>query len=365
MKFSPQLLPNNKAGVSMEWEALLNPVTDYLISDKADGGRVECFEDGTALGRSLKNIPCVHIQEMAKDLSLLLQFDGYIEAELYSPNMNFAEIMHFFRSEDVTSAKSRKKHQLEWEKTAGGTKSYTKNVAGLELEQEWEYPGRDVDWLCTWHPCLKLYVFDHIKLTNDNRGKEERYQDLKKMWSNPKISDELDTISILVNQEAYSEIDEVYQAYDQAIISGYEGLVIMHKNASYKMGRYSLNSGQAFKMKEDNLQFDGIILSLEEGTEVIEGIDKKINELGRSVTSKLKEHRTPSGLCKGFMVRMDDGNELTVSLKGYDHPARRAMLLDPSPYIGQTIRFTGMAPVKDGGCPRHAHYTHGNIRDPK
>jgi hypothetical protein len=30
------------------------------------------------------------------------------------------------------------------------------------------------------------------------------------------------------------------------------------------------------------------ILSLEEGTEVIEGVDKKINELGRSVTSKLK-----------------------------------------------------------------------------
>jgi hypothetical protein len=46
----------------------------------------------------------------------------------------------------------------------------------------------------------------------------------------------------------------------------------------------------AYKIKEDNLQFDGVILSLEEGTEVIE-VDKKINELG-SVTSKLKEHRT-------------------------------------------------------------------------
>jgi hypothetical protein len=53
------------------------------------------------------------------------------------------------------------------------------------------------------------------------------------------------------------------------------------------MGRHSLNSGMAYKIK-DNLQFDGVILSLEEGTEVIEGVDKKINELGRSVTSKLK-----------------------------------------------------------------------------
>jgi hypothetical protein len=89
------------------------------------------------------------------------------------------------------------------------------------------------------------------------------------------------------------------------------------------MGRHSLNSGMAYKIKEDNLQFDGVILSLEEGTEVIEGVDKKINELGRSVTSKLK-NTVPSGLCKGFKVLMDDGNELTVSLKDYPHPERRA-----------------------------------------
>jgi hypothetical protein len=64
----------------------------------------------------------------------------------------------------------------------------------------------------------------------------------------------------------------------------------------------------AYKIKEDNLQFDGVILSLEEGTEVIEGVDKKINELGRS---NFKIKRTPysSGLCKGFKVLMDDGNE--------------------------------------------------------
>lgn len=365
MKFSPQLLPNNPAGLSPDWEKLLSPVSDYMASNKADGGRVECLSGGNALGRSLKAIPSVHIQAMSKDLSLLLQHEGYIEAELYSPNMNFAEIMHFFRSEDVTSAKSRKKHEAEWKKTAGGTTHYMKTVGNVSVQQHWEYPGRDVDWLCTWHPCLKLYVFDHIKGTDDTRTKKQRYSDLKDLWSNLFISENLDTISVLLKQDSFQNIDEVYQAYDQAILSGYEGLVMMHKDSNYKMGRHSLNSGMAYKIKEDNLQFDGVILSLEEGTEVIDGIDKKTNELGRSVTSKLKEHRIPSGLCKGFKVRMDDGNELTVSLKDYPHPERRAMLLDPSPYIGQTIRFTGMAAVKEGGCPRHAHYTKGNIRDAK
>jgi collagenase-like PrtC family protease len=103
--------------------------------------------------------------------------------------------------------------------------------------------------------------------------------------TNSRIIDDLNDIAVLETQ--YTSIDEVFQAYDQAIISGYEGLVMMHKNSSYKMGRHSLNSGMAYKIKEDNLQFDGVTV-LEEGTEVIEGVDKKINELGRSVTSKLK-----------------------------------------------------------------------------
>jgi hypothetical protein len=68
----------------------------------------------------------------------------------------------------------------------------------------------------------------------------------------------------------------------------------------------------AYKIKEDNLQFDGVILSLEEEGTKSEGVDKKINRVGRSVTSKLKG--TPSGLCKGFKVLMDDGNNY-VSLR--------------------------------------------------
>jgi hypothetical protein len=79
-----------------------------MASDKADGGRVECGEDGSALGRSLKPIPSEHIKAMKKTFRCYYNTKDTL-AELYSPNMNFAEIMHFFRSEDVTSLKSRKK----------------------------------------------------------------------------------------------------------------------------------------------------------------------------------------------------------------------------------------------------------------
>jgi hypothetical protein len=61
---------------------------------------------------------------------------------------------------------------------------------------------------------------------------------------------------------------------------------------------------------------------------------------------------------------MDDGNELTVSLK-VTLTQSVGLLLDPSPYIGQTIRFTGMGAVKErrmsSSCPLHK----GNIRDEK
>jgi hypothetical protein len=94
---------------------------------------------------------------MTKDLSLLLQHEGYVEAELYSPNMNFAEIMHFFRSEDVTSLNLVKNMR---EKKQSVELSHTKKVGNVNVDQHWEYPGRDVDWLCT---CLKLYVLTILK----------------------------------------------------------------------------------------------------------------------------------------------------------------------------------------------------------
>jgi hypothetical protein len=40
MKFSPQLLPNNPAGITPDWG--INSISDFMASDKADGGRVEC-----------------------------------------------------------------------------------------------------------------------------------------------------------------------------------------------------------------------------------------------------------------------------------------------------------------------------------
>jgi hypothetical protein len=346
--FKPQLLPNNPVGEAMDWEALLgNTIQNYMVSFKEDGARVELQFDTQAKGRSLKSIPNVHIQRMHKELQEASgMYGGILEAEFYSPNMNFSEIMHFFKTADVESEHTYVKYKNLWNKTGGDPK------AG------WTYPGRDVEWLCTWHDDLKFYVFDYY--LQDGLTKLDRF-----LMSREFIEDTECKHLKLINQFQCAHIDAMYQAYDQAAMQNSEGLVLIHKDAPYKFGRHTLNSGLAYKVKDDNLPFDGKVISVEEATEAREGAEKTINELGRSVTSKLQEDRVPSGMAKGFRVRMEDGNELTVSLKGYDHNQRRLLLEHPDLYVGRWIRFTGMAPVKAGGSPRHAHFEKGNFRDDK
>jgi len=346
--FKPQLLPNDKAGETIDWEARIGNPQNWLLSHKYDGARVELFEDGIVKGRSLKTLPSLHINRMAEDLTLLTQHTGVIEAEFFSHDMNFAELMHFFKTENVTSEHTVAKYTKLWEKTQG------------DPAKGWKYPGRTVEWLTTWHPSLKFYVFDHVFTNGDDRTKYKRYEDLQHMFKRQQVSNDEAT---LIYQFKPSHIDEITLAYDSSIRNGGEGLVLMRQDSLYKTGRLTLNSAQGFKIKDSNKEYEGVILSVEEGTEAREGAEKTINELGRSKTSQLKEDRIPSGMAKGFKVKMDDGNELTVALNGFDHKDRKTLMQNHGNFlIGERIKFTGMAPVKHGGCPRHAHYTKGNLR---
>ena len=107
-KWLPFLLPNEKTGEPIDWDERISEPSDWFYSNKLDGCRVTLFSEGPVVGRSLKEIPSAHIQVMAEDIQVMLQLNDtcIIEGEFYSSEMNFAEISHFFRSEDVTSTKS-------------------------------------------------------------------------------------------------------------------------------------------------------------------------------------------------------------------------------------------------------------------
>jgi len=345
--FSPQLLPNDKAGVSINWKDRIGNPTDWLLSHKYDGARVELFDDGTIKGRSLKALPNIHLEIMAEQFTANFKHDGIIEGEFFAPNMTFSELMHFFKTADVTSEKTVAKYTKLFEKTGG------------DPLKGWKYPGRSVEWLTTWHPELQFYVFDQIFIDGDNRSKYTRYKMLQELFKRTHSS-----TAQLIYQHEPTNIEEIYQVYDQSIKDGGEGLVLMRKDSIYKFGRLTLNQSQGFKIKDSNKDYTGTILEVLEGTIAREGAERTVNELGRSKTSQLKADRIPSGLAKGFKVRMDDGKELIVSLNGFNHTERRAILTDIGKLglVGESIKFTGMAPVKFNGVPRHAHYTKGNIR---
>lgn len=349
--WKPLLLANDTPGEIVDWDERLVGIDQgqWIFSEKADGGRVELVEDGRALSRELKEIKSDHVQFMAAELTDSLQHTGIIEAEFYAPGMTFSELMHFFKTADVTSEKTIAKYTKLMEKTKG------------DPAKGWKYPGRSVEWLTTWHDELQFYVFDQVWNDSDDRGKWDRYKDLSNLFksSNTKGAQ-------IINQFEVTHIDQVYQAYDQSIINGGEGLVGFRKDALYKNGRLTLNQGTGFKIKDSNNDYEGIIIGVQEGTVAREGAEKTKTNFGRSKTSQLKEDRIPSGMAKGFLVRMLDGRELTVSLNGYDHDARKVLLANPEHYIGEEITFSGMPPVssRPDSVPRHCHYTRGrnNLR---
>lgn len=349
--WKPQLLPNDKTGEAIDWEERLKDITNWMISDKLDGARVELI-DGVAKSRELKLLPSVHVQRMADQFASKIhkmEDPSHViyEAEFWAPKMSFSELMHFFKTEDVTSSHTIEKYNKLWNKTKG------------DPALGWPYPGRSVEWLTTWHPELGLHLFDRVE--DFSETKFSRYSNLLKLWT----YDLLPAHTQVIPQRKYTHIDGIYQAYDQVILNGGEGLVAIHRDATYKAGRLTLNQAEGFKIKNSDIDFYGYVIDVEEGTEAREGSIKTISELGRSKTSQLKEDRVPSGMTKSLKVIMDDGKMLSVSLDGYNHQERIHLLKNPEELLRKRIKFTGMNPTKEGGVPRHAMYSKGNIEDNK
>lgn len=351
--WKPQKLPNDASGEVIDIEARFQDIAAWLLSQKYEGVRSELI-DGQSFSREMNLSPNIEIQRMADKFFDHSGSEGIIEAEFFAPGMNFSEISHFYKTEDVTSKKTMAKYNLLWKKTAGGTQSYKATVKGVIVDKFWPYPGRDLAWVTSWHPELKFYMFDHV-YENDTRTKEERYADMYIEWMSGRTSTDQTS---LIAQWTPKRIDCIYQAYDEVMVDGGEGLVAMKKKSLYKPGRITLASSQGFKIKDNNVEFYGTIISVEEGTIAREGSVKTVSHFGRSKTSQLKEDRIPSGLAKGFMVKWEgDGREFLVPIAGFDHPARIQMLNHPTPWIGKRIKFVGMHPTKIGGLPRSVHYT--------
>lgn len=341
-KFKPNLIPNNPKDRSFDISEALKKngsVEDYKILVKKDGCRLQAGITDTVLTRSLKqpksNLVINRFQrlnDICKELKIAL--DG----EFYMHGLKFNSIFRFFSKFDVTDEDYKKSLEREFKKS--------------ESKFNDKYDNLSIEFLTTFHKDLKFWMFDGIVLDRpDLVGYEERIKEIISRLENFNL-DEI-VLPIFLSADSEEHLNNIYK---NALTLGWEGLVLTHKDHEYKFGRNSLNQGTILKMKDDALEYDGVIIDIKESSKIKDGIARTTNELGRSETSKKKADRELSGMAKSFTIEYEGLGTFDVGLKGFDNNAKKELLENKEKYIGRHFTYMAMAPVKN--FPRHAYFKH-------
>ena len=302
-KFKPMLAPNDKVNL----DDIKYPI---LASYKLDG--IRClFIKGEMLSRSLKPIQNKQLREKLQPLAdYSREHDLILDGEIYSPDITFQTITTFVMTKDFTDPKTIKKN-------------------GGEI---YKIPDD-----------LKYHVFDCI--TNDELDM-------------PFVSRNLLIVALLYNFDklvvGVSQINmdskkDIENYFETAIGEGYEGLILRDHNSRYKCGRGTIKEGLIYKVKPF-VTFDAEILDVIQATEVDPNAEKKINELGRSVTSKKKDDRILIEKASAFEVEYE-GKRLKVTLAMTDEE-KEEVWANREQYRGKIIEYKGML-VGSKDVPRH------------
>ncbi len=271
------------------------PKGEYFASTKFDG--VLCaVKDFHLLSSSLKDIPNVRLQGyFANLLDYAYENNLILFGEIYSHELTFQEIISVVMTHDKEVPES-----------------------------------------------IKFYCFDAIK----NEDYDEEFRD--RMFHIPRIFDNLVKVEQkLLSTENPNDFKDLFEKY---LDEGFEGLIIKNKNGKFKCGRTTLNEGIGFKFKpyiSDDMEIIGVI----QATEVREGAEKKINEMGNSVTSKKKDDRVLIEKASAFLVKWN-GNEFKVSIAETDE-VKEEIWKNQEKYIGEFVEVKYMMVGTKDGVPRH------------
>ncbi len=289
--FKPQLCPNEQPDL----DTLKYPL---LASFKYDGIRA-IFINGQIYSRSLKPLTNVALQarfraikDHSKDNNVIL--DG----EFWCSSVTFNELSGIIRSDDK------------------------------DLPDD-----------------LVFHCFDY--LTEENKSFMARVKDYS---SQKQLEKESKYYYSPVVQKVVNDKETLEASFDFALNNGFEGLILRNPTSKYKFGRASLKQDIAYKMKP-YLTYDSKIIKITQSTEVREGAEKKINELGRSVTSQKKADRVLIEKAATFVV-YHNGNELGVSLPMTDEE-KTYIWNNQAEFIGRTIEYKGLA-IGSKHVPRHS-----------
>ena len=311
-KFKPMLAPNKRINI----QALPYPL---LASYKIDGVR-GLITDNKILSRSLKLIPNKQIQEKFQSLTAI-ETDTYVDGEFYNPNIPFQAIVSCAMTQDYNNPTAIKK----WNELC---KKYD-----ITISREEAFQG------------IKLYIFDRVKLSNPDEHFNCRFHWVENTYTKnyPKLTE-------IVKQKIVNTPEEAKQYYEEALEWGCDGLILRSSEGRYKYGRATLNEALIFKLKP-YVTFDAKIIGVIQATKVNPNAEKKINELGRSITSKKKGDRILINKACDFVVMHEGKNELKVSI-AMNEKEKREVWENRQSYIGRYIEYKGLE-VGAKDLPRH------------
>jgi DNA ligase-1 len=302
-KFSPMLAPNETVNL----HEIKYPL---LASKKLDG--IRCiFYYGKILSRSLKPIQNKQLREKFEPiLKLSEQRNVILDGEIFSPELSFQTITSMVMTRDFADKRSIKK--------------FGKTV---------EIPES-----------LQFYCFDVLDEFNCSQPFALRCMLLNALLKSCTIK----SLQV-VNQCFVENAGEVETLFAKVLSEGYEGLILRDPEGRYKCGRGTLKEGLIYKVKPFET-FDAQIIDVIQGTVVDENAERKVNELGRSVTSKKKEDRVLVEKASAFVV-MHNERPLKVILSMTDEEKEDAWI-NRKKYIGRYIEYKAMeVGMKD--LPRH------------
>ena len=291
-KFSPMLAPNKE----IDLKQLPYPL---LASYKLDGIR-GIIREGQILTRSLKSIPNKQVRD------------------------KFQELVNFTKTEPILNpildgeflARS-----LEFTELSGTIRALDRIIPDD----------------------LYFYIFDTVA---DNAYDEpfiiraERAQKFANLFPH---------LIKYVNQVIVKSPAEAQVYFEEAIAWGCDGIILRKPDGKYKCGRGTLKEGLIYKLKPF-LTFEAKIIGVGQATKVDPKAEKKINELGYSVTSKKKGDRILIEKASEFIVKYGD-QEVNPTLAMTDQE-KEEVWRNRDKYIGRWIEYKGLL-VGAKDAPRH------------
>jgi len=158
---------------------------------------------------------------------------------------------------------------------------------------------------------------------------------------------------IFSKQYLMNSQEELDKFYEDALLMGYEGVIIRKQEGKHKSGRCTVKEGNYLRMKPTG-DSEGVVLSVEEANENLN--EAKTNELGNTERSTHKENMKPKGMIGALWLKdIHNGSTVKVGAGKLTHEQRTYFFENQDEIIGELVKYAFLA-TGQKDKPRHPRY---------